>query len=62
MWVRVEHRWTFCTFGLVGTKVDGKLTGRNWRIFLTVVLFVYTNDFRKNKKQKQVPLRTHAKG
>jgi len=25
----VKHRWTFCTFGLVGTKVDGKLTGRN---------------------------------
>ena len=29
MWVRVKHRWTFCTFGLVGTKVDGELTGRN---------------------------------
>jgi len=29
MWVKVKHRWTFCTFGLVGTKVDGELTGRN---------------------------------
>ena len=27
MWVRVEYRWMFCTFRLVGTKVDGKLTG-----------------------------------
>jgi len=25
MWARVQHRWTFCTFGLVETKVDGKL-------------------------------------
>jgi len=29
MWVKVEHRWTFCTFGFVGTNHDGKLTGRN---------------------------------
>jgi len=29
MWVAVEHLWTFCTSGLVGTEVDGKLTGRN---------------------------------
>ena len=51
MWVRVKHRWTFCTFGLVGTKVDGKLTGRNYRIFLTVVRFIHLKGFRKNKKK-----------
>ena len=61
MWVRVKHRWTFCTFGLVGTKVDGNLTACNYRIFLTVVRFIHLKGFRK-KKKNQAPLRAHDKG
>jgi len=28
----MEQRWTFCTFGLVETKVDEKHTGRGFRL------------------------------
>jgi len=47
---------------LVGTEVDGKLTGRNKRIFLTVVRFACPNDFRKKTKKNQVSLRAQDKG
>jgi len=46
---------------LVGTKVDGKLAGRNLRIFFTVKRFVHPKGIRKTKKN-HAPLRAHAKG
>ena len=45
-----------CAFGLVGTKVDGRLTDRNKRIFFRVVRFVYPNYFRKKQKRNKCHL------
>ena len=43
-WVRMEQRWTFCTIGLVGTKVDEK-TYRSCVLLTQMIL-------EKNKKEE----------
>jgi len=47
-WVRMEQRWTFCTIGLVGTKVDEK-TYRSCVLLTRMIL--------QKTKKNQVTLR-----